>query len=85
MGHAEWMLSSIADRVNRKASSIEIDSEPLLKHARDAHKEAFKTVQEYDLERALAALVRAQADINEALTELRSHRVERAAHLEAAE
>jgi len=85
MGHAEWMLSSIADRVKCKASSIEIDSEPLLKHARDAHKEAFKTAQEYDLERALAALVRAQADINEALTELRSHRVERAAHLEAAE
>lgn len=85
MSHAEWMLSSIADRINRKASSIEIDSEPLLKHARDAHKEAFKTVQEYDLERALAALVRAQADINEALSELRSHREERRAHLEAAE
>ncbi len=85
MNHAEWMLSSIADRVNRKASSIEIDSEPLLKHARDARKETFKTVQEYDLERALAALERAQADINEALAELRSHRVERADHLEAAE
>ena len=85
MTHAEWMLSSIADRVNRKASSIETDTLPLMKHARDAHKETFKTVQEYDLERALAALVRAQEDINEALTELRAHREERRAHLEAAE
>lgn len=85
MHHAEMMLSRISDRIHGKCSALAIDARPLSEYARKASKDQFKTVQEYDLERALAALDRARADINEALAELRSHRVERAAHLEAAE
>lgn len=85
MHHAEMMLSRIADRIHGKCSTLAIDARPLSEYARTVSNEPFKTVQEYDLERALAALMRAQANINEALAELRSHRVERAAHLEAAE